>query len=158
LAIHIRHSDKGGTNRKKIPLEAFLPYAEAYLQAGGSSIYLATDSSDVLKTIPKQWPKVVLKALIRQSDDVLRSSDRKAVFVLGEANPHRTNMEVLVDILAMSKCQFFVHGFSAVSEAVMYLNLELHHQSVDLETHPNNLPMSPKGFEELVRKRIRKQL
>ena len=29
---------------------------------------------------------------------------------------HRTNTEVLVDILAMAKCNWFLHGLSAVSE------------------------------------------
>jgi hypothetical protein len=154
LAMHIRHSDKGGTNRKKIPVESFLPYAQAYMDAGGTCIVLATDSLDVLDKISKEWPPNLSRAILRQSDHVLRSSNRKAVFAIGEHSHDRTNTEVLVDILAMSKCHFLVHGFSAVSEAVMYLNFDLHKNSVDLEEHPLNHRMTSEKFQELVRKRI----
>jgi hypothetical protein len=154
LAMHIRHSDKGGTNRKKIPVESFLPYAQAYMDAGGTCIVLATDSLDVVDKISKEWPPNLSRAILRQSDHVLRSSNRKAVFAIGEDSHDRTNTEVLVDILAMSKCHFLVHGFSAVSEAVMYLNFDLHKNSVDLEEHPLNHRMTSKKFQELVQKRI----
>jgi hypothetical protein len=155
LAMHIRHSDKAGTKRKRIPLEAFLPYAQAYVQAGGKTVVLATDSADVLTRIDKEWPPDITQTIVRQSGDVLRSSDRKAVFVLGDTTHDRTNREVLIDILAMSKCRFFVHGFSAVSEAVMYLNFDLHHHSVDLEEHPLNRRKSPEEFRRLVNDTLR---
>eukprot|EP00934_Nitzschia_sp_Nitz4_P006970 Nitzschia sp. Nitz4//scaffold169_size48518//31504//32691//NITZ4_007076-RA/size48518-processed-gene-0.95-mRNA-1//-1//CDS//3329538400//6960//frame0 len=156
LALHIRHSDKGGTNRKKIPLSDFLPYAQAYVNGGGNAIVLATDSTSVLDEIKSTWPNKIQEIILRQSDDALRSSDRKAVFVLGQSNHHRTNTEVLVDILAMSKCRFFVHGFSAVSEAVMYLNFKLHSNSVDLEDHPLNHPLTPAAFEGVVKRALSK--
>lgn len=153
LALHVRHSDKGGINRRQIPLDKFFSYANAYAQAGGTTIYLATDSNQVLETVLK-WHFHNNMTILHQSGDVIRSSNRKAVFTLAENSHHRTNTEVLVDILAMSRCRFLVHGFSAVSEAVMYLNLDLHTNSVDLEDHPNNIPTNPKEFETLVRKNL----
>jgi hypothetical protein len=180
LAMHVRHSDKGGSNRKRIAVESFLPYAEAYQKAGGQRIFVATDSGQVLATIHNTWPPRV-RALVRsQGDDIpihyaatggskssggttttttsnvtsstLRSDSKMPVFKL--YGHHRTNTEVLVDILAMSKCSFFIHGFSAVSEATIYLNFpRLHDYSVDLENHPlnNEERKSPHEFETLVR-------
>jgi hypothetical protein len=126
LAVHIRHSDKGGLARKKIPVAEFLPYVMAYAQHGGK-VYLATDSSRVVEQVEKEWAQ---SSLIVQGG-IVRSAISKPVFRQGSHN--RTNTEVLVDILAMSRCQFIVHGFSAVSEATHYLNPSLHNRSVDLE-------------------------
>lgn len=157
LALHIRHSDKGGTNQKPIPLESFLPYVEAYLQAGGTRIVLATDSAEVITSISTWWPKNITRTILRQPDDVVPSSNREDVFVLGDTNHDRTNRQVLVDILAMSQCGFMVHGFSAVSEAAIYLNLHLHENSVDLEDHPLNMRLTPSEFQAMVESRRSKE-
>ena len=58
---------------------------------------------------------------------------------------HRTNTEVLVDILAMAKCNWFLHGLSAVSEAVFYWNGNLHYRSVNLEFHQFYKPKGSSG-------------
>ena len=150
LAVHIRYSDKAGTKRKRIPLSTFLPYVQAYLQGGGKTIVLATDSAEVLSQISKEWPTDVTQAIVRQSNNVLRSDGKTAVFVVASKSHDRTNREVMIDILAMSKCQFFLHGFSAVSEAVIYLNLDLHDHSIDLEHHPLSRRKTPSEFRTLV--------
>jgi hypothetical protein len=155
LALHIRYSDKAGTKRKRIPLQSFLPYVQAYQQGGGKTVVLATDSEEVLANISKEWPTDVTQTVVRQSNDILRSDGKTAVFVAGSKSHDRTNREVLIDILAMSKCQFFVHGFSAVSEAVMYLNFDLHEHSIDLEDHPLSRRMSPSEFQTLVNETLR---
>merc|ERR1712232_1438612 len=80
-----------------------------------------------------------------QGPYVVRSSWKWPAHML--ENHHRTNSEALVDILAMSKCQFLLHGNSAVSEAAIYLNFDLHHQSVNWED-PDR--MSVPQFEQLV--------
>lgn len=146
LAMHIRHSDKAN-KRDKIALAAFLPYCQAYVEAGGKLIYLATDSSRVIDKIKEEWPPHVTSAITWQRN-IIRSPNETAVFdpaVLSYAQEngggggqqqqhhHRTNSEVLVDILAMSRCQWLLHGLSAVSEATIYTNLKLHDSSVNLE-------------------------
>jgi hypothetical protein len=55
-----------------------------------------------------------------------------AAFDLG-VSPHRTNVEALTDVLALSKCTFLLHGLSAMSEAVLYLNPGLVARSINLE-------------------------
>jgi hypothetical protein len=61
----------------------------------------------------------------------VRSNDSTPVFTM--ASHHSTNTQVLVDILAMSKCQHLLHGLLAVSEAAHYFNPSLHGRSVNLE-------------------------
>jgi hypothetical protein len=135
MALHIRHSDKAN-RRKRIPVKKFLPYVQAYAEAqkGGKdysyTIYLATDSDKVIDEIHRTWPANTVSR-IKWQKGVVRSNDTTPVFTM--ASHHSTNTQVLVDIVAMSKCQYLLHGFSAVSEAVHYFNPSLHDQSVNLE-------------------------
>ena len=172
LAVHIRHSDKAD-RRKRIPLDDFRPYIEAYFQAAlwvGTTIiiYIATDSNQVLKDIYDTWPKKLTSYIrFQQASDadgpVLRSDNTTAVFELSN-NHHRTNTEVFVDILAMAQCEFMVHGMSAVTEAAHYLNLRLHNQSVNLEEEvmssttnylrSTKATMTAKEFGTMARKRM----
>jgi hypothetical protein len=141
LALHVRHSDKAN-RRKRIPVQKFLPYVRAYVEEEEKRnnrhdddpfvVYLATDSDNVIYEIKTTWP-LNLVARIKWQDRVIRSNDTTPVFTLSSSH-HLTNTQVLVDILAMSKCQFLLHGLSAVSEATHYLNIDLHrNKSVNLE-------------------------
>ncbi|CAB9518624.1 glycosyltransferase family 15 protein [Seminavis robusta] len=133
MAVHIRHSDKAN-KRTKIPLAAFLPYCQAYLEENSNDdvyIYVATDSSRVLDKIQTEWPEPVQRH-VRWQDHVIRSPNGTAVFEqaflqqqqqqgsTSSSGHHRTNTEVLVDIAAMARCDWIVHGLSAVSEAAIY--------------------------------------
>lgn len=153
LAVHIRHSDKSGKARRRIRHQDFLPYINAYLQNGGEQVYLATDSSSILERVQAEWSHV---KLIAQSG-IVRSAVFKPVFHQGSHD--RTNREVLIEILAMSKCQFMIHGFSAVSESTHYMNPSLHNRSVDLED-PNHMNATEFGalVARIASERIRKKL
>ncbi len=145
--VHIRHSDKVG-GRRKVPMEEFVPYVQAYVDAGGTCIYLATDSSHVLHTAQTSWPWSIRSKLHSLGPHVIRSSNDTAVFDLG-VNRHRTNVEILVEILALSKCHFMIHGFSAVSETAIWIHYPtLHEQSVNLEDAEHR---NVTEFEQLVR-------
>lgn len=144
IGLHIRWSDKAD-GRSLVQVDAFLPYVTTFVQQGGEEIFLATDSDKVLKAIELEWPHNIQTKIRRQSRTVL-SKDETAVFKLGFSQ-HRTNTEVLTDILALSKCTFMLHGLSAVSESAMYLNPDLIDQSVNLED-PNH--MTVLEFEALV--------
>jgi hypothetical protein len=143
--VHIRHSDKAGLARHKLPVDDFYPYIQAYRANGGSNIYLATDSSRVVDQVQRSW---INMTLIVQGG-IVRSDKRRPVFY--QATHNRTNTEVLVDIVALSRCQFLIHGFSAVSESSHYLNPRLHNMSVDLEDPEH---MSPSSFGDLVKREI----
>lgn len=129
LGLHIRHSDKAA-GRRVVAVSEFLPYVQAFVAAGGESIYLATDSTLVWQEIQSTWPPSTV-ARITYTPDLVRSSDEKAVFDLDHHD--RTNQEVLRDIVKLSKCRFLIHGLSAVSEAAIWMNIELDERSINLE-------------------------
>lgn len=125
VALHIRATDKGH-GRKKVPLNQFRRYIKAY----NGDVYLATDDAKVVTTV-SGWMKNGQQ--LRYQQDAFRSTSSEPTFTLMKNNTHRTNVESLVDIYAMARCSSFVHGFSAMAEAVIYLNLNLHHRSVNLD-------------------------
>ena len=131
LGMHIRHGDKD-VERYYIEADKFLAFAEAFVNNGGRSIYLATDSAKVVETVLNEWPKHVADRVVYQSSVQGRSSNNTAAFDLG-ISAHRTNIEALTDILALSKSTFFLHGLSAMSEAAMYLNPGLVERSINLD-------------------------
>lgn len=144
LGMHIRHTDKA-SNRRVLEVGEFLPFAQSFVDNGGAHIYIATDSRKVMETIQTEWPERVRSKVRTMGDDIVRSSSETAVFHI--ANHHRTNQEILVEILALANCQFLINGHSAVTEATFWLNFDLHFRSVNLED-PDHL--SPHSFGELV--------
>ena len=158
LGLHIRHSDKAA-GRRIVSTAEFLPFAEAFVANGGHQIYVATDSVKVLEEIQLSWPANVrnkVRSLGGNANkespattSVVRSSNEKAVFNM--ASHHQTNKEALTEILAISRCQFLVHGFSAISESSIWINLDLHNQSVNLEDEEH---MDSEVFGTLVRSAI----
>ena len=131
--------------RRIVDTDEFLPYVEAFLNSGGRWVYLATDSEKVIRHIKTRWPDNVLKAIRSMGDDVIRSNDMQAVFDIG--SHHRTNTEVLVEIISLSYCNFLVHGLSAVTESSIWINIDLHYTSVNLEDQDH---LSENEFKDLV--------
>jgi hypothetical protein len=113
---------------------------------GGKCVYVATDSLTAMEYVAKKWPKPATRT---QGLNVVRSAKNVSVAYMDEEQHHRINSEALVDILAMSKCDILVHGFSTMSEAAIYLNPKLHRQSVNVED-PH--PLSNEQYKAMVRK------
>jgi hypothetical protein len=156
LAAHIRLTDKA-SGRDKKGLEAYRPYIEAFAKATAflpkeeresllPFIYIATDDASVLPTIQKEW-KIVSNRVRFQPDTYRSQEEHLPTFKLLAHDKHRSNTEALVDIYAMSKCCYFVHGYSGMSEAVVYINPKLHALSVNIDDDER---MTPKEFEHLV--------
>jgi len=144
LGLHIRHSDKAA-GRRVIETDEFLPYVESFLAAGGRWVYLATDSEKVVEHIKQKWPRNVLRIVRSMGDNIVRSNDLQAVFDID--SHHRTNTEILVEISALAKCQFIIHGLSAVTESSIWINIDLHYTSVNLEDPQH---MNTDEFQNLV--------
>jgi len=146
LAVHLRNVDKEGIHRKKFPPNKFRDYLAAFAQAGGKDIYIASDSRRSLEYIMEHFPPNVQRMIRTQGSFVVRSSWKWPAHMLEKH--HRVNSEALVDVLAMSKCQLLLHGNSAISEAAIYLNMNLHNQSVNWED-PDRL--SPAEFYSMAK-------
>jgi calcineurin-like phosphoesterase family protein len=145
LSIHARLTDKGN-GRKKPPLERFQQYAEAYVNASnGGSIYIATDDGTIFDRIRATWTI----ADLHYQQGVIRSSGNAAIFRTFQNETHRTNTEGIVDMYSMSKCDFFVHGFSAMAEAAVFINPGLHNRSVNVDAEKIHL-ISVEQFRRLV--------
>jgi len=133
MGMHIRHSDKV-VERRVIHTDEFLVFAKTFVWNGGRSIYIATDSTKVIDSIMETWPEEVISHVVYQGSVLGRSTNTTAAFDIGVSR-HRTNVEALTDVLALSKCTFFLHGLSAMSEAVLYLNPGLISRSLNLEEY-----------------------
>lgn len=151
LGLHIRHSDKAA-GRRVVEVDEFLPYVRSWVHAIEQAsqvpiIWLATDSTQVMKHVDEVWPHEITQFIRTLGGDedhaVLRSGNKTAVFDLGKGNTdvltghHRTNVEVLVEIRALSHCHYLIHGLSAVSESSIWMGsahgTDLHRRSVNLE-------------------------
>ena len=150
LAMHIRHSDKAN-KRKRIPVKDFLPFVQVYMghistqQQTSPSVFLATDSNKVIDNIQSNWPKEIVSHISWQNQ-IIRSNDTMPVFTM--ASHHITNTQVLTDIVAMQKCQYMLHGLSAVSEAVFYLNDKV--VGINLELPGDGGSMNVEEFESML--------
>lgn len=146
LSMHIRMTDKGH-GRVKMPLELFQDYAEVYAKgSGGKPIYVATDDATVLSTIKSQWN---IQSLQYQQDVIRMNGGEAAIFQIFYNETHRTNKEGLVDIYALAKCDFFIHGYSAIAEAVFFINLGLHNRSINVDVPKEEL-VTVEAFEDQV--------
>lgn len=150
MAAHVRLTDKDTSAvRDKKGLEAYRPYMEAYANAtrqDKSPIYIATDDARVFDTIYKEWPKEMSSRVIQQQG-VMRSDSDTPTFKILQGDKHRSNTEALVEMYAMSRCSFFVHGFSGMAEAAVYINPTLHDRSVNIDDEGR---LSPKEFGDVV--------
>lgn len=154
LGLHIRGTDKEAVSgRKIVPVATFLDFVIKFLANIPTStkglIFVATDDLKVVKEIQSTWPAYVLNhTFIPQ--EMLRSSGESNPFNAHRNERHRVNTEVLHDLIMLSQCDFFLHGHSALSEAVIYSNLKLHQRSVDLEFDEGKRQMSIAQFGDLV--------
>ncbi len=147
LGLHIRWSDKK-IARRILRVDEFLPFVQAYSHHHAKPcIYLATDSWLVWEEIQAAWPQNLLSLFYQQSAVLIRSNDTRHVADLG--SHHNVNHQTLVDIVALSRCSFLIHGHSAVSESAMYLNPALFDRSINLED-PDRFIINATDFVQLI--------
>lgn len=131
LSVHLRNGNKNGKNRKKMRADVFLPYMKAFIEAGGEKIFVASDSHRPLQYIKENFPPDIVSRIQTAGPYVARTFKEWPSSMLDK--PHRIVSEVLADILALSKCDVLLHGYSTTSEAAIYFNTKLFNNSVNLE-------------------------
>jgi hypothetical protein len=147
VAAHIRLTDKA-SGRDKKGLEYYRPYIKAYADANpDGKIYIATDDGNALDAIRRDWTRKITSRVIFQEGAFRSRTEDLPTFELLKNNKHRSNLESLVEIYAMAKCSYFVHGFSGMAEAVVYINPQLHQRSVNIDDEGD---ISPQQFFNLV--------
>ena len=130
LAMHIRRTKNDEVH---VDLNAYMNYATAFMEAGGKRIYLATASESVYPKIKSSWSSKIHKRIIRNKRSKSSSTEQH---ISEQVNHHQSNMDAIVDIYAMAKCDFILHGQSSLSEAVIYVKPELQDRSVNFALPP----------------------
>jgi len=130
MSMHVRLTDKANGRDKK-DVGAYLPYATTFASVTGFEfpIYLATDDSTIVSHIRQ----ALSPAIVLMQENVVRSESETPTFELLQNDTHRSNTEALVEIYSMAKCSYFVHGYSAMAEAVVYISPDLHEGSINVD-------------------------
>eukprot|EP01084_Bolivina_argentea_P258324 435474_1 len=148
LGVHMRGTDKvqPWSIRHVIKPEQYMSYIASFIEYFGpkAKIFFATDDQNYLMFVKNNWYKYVkeykqysFNNVVKTQNNVTRSSNSTAVFNLNIKSKYNIGKQVLLDILLLSKCDWFIHSSSAVSEAVFYNNFKLHYHSVHIEYTEN---------------------
>ena len=143
IGVHLRDTDKFVS--PKVPPERYYALIDAYVaQHGGCGnaptplIYLATDDAGYQRTLLRRYGGHCVAQL--NDGHVTRANKTKAIWadrgVAGDA--HSKGLEVVLDALLLSKCDFLLKSASSVSEFAIYWNPRLANNSFDfsLEGQP----------------------
>lgn len=122
LGIHIPdpgyRRKSGSWVQNKYPDTLYQDYITTYKDAGGSCVYLATDSFTIWGKIASQYAN--LTTLFTQADTVRNRKQVPAHYM--EESIQRLGSETLVDIWNLKRCGWLVHGYSGISELVLFWN------------------------------------
>lgn len=126
LGVQMRGSDKfdfgsGPNLGRKVMPEEYFPLIDAYLESApeGTKIFMATDQRQWLKIVQEAYPgKVLSFAEASLSDD-----DQNRIF--SEGNNAVRGVEVLVDLMLLSRCARLIKCHAAVGEMAATLNADL---------------------------------
>jgi len=134
IGIHLRGSDKGAEADAIKPIDVInkaQEYAESVknMTTGSSVKFLvASDEARLINFARKK-----LQGTVITYDGATRSTNGKPVHISDKDDKkemgYRANLgrDVLVEVLLLARCQFFVHSQSNVSTAVIFFNPELIH-------------------------------
>lgn len=93
-------------------------------------VYLATDCQATYDAT-----KMYLGNRLLSQNDWIRSNDGSGIHLNPYYKKHRSNKalhgeQVVIDWLLLSRCSYFIHGFSNLSAAVLFMNPNIPHMNV----------------------------
>jgi hypothetical protein len=144
LGVHMRGTDKH--LRPITPPAAYFPFIDAFIrsrEAAGQTVrlVLATDDSSFASETTARYG-----GRVAQQASVLRAEGRNAIWRSRGGDAHRRGLEVIVDTLLLSRCDFLLKGASAVSEFALYFAPHLVNRSFDFSIRDNPRPhWMPRG-------------
>ena len=133
LGVHIRRTDKFligmyGTTQKHAPvdLELFKEEIDKIVNAY-DYIYLATDCTDAVDYIKKLYGKKVIYNI-----NAIRGNSTRSIHNnFKDLSGYIKGLNVLTDVIFLSKCKHLIRSSSNVSVTSLYLNLDLTHLNVN---------------------------
>lgn len=139
LGVHLRGSDKPIWQNWATPIDEYFPWIDAFLLQFGpdARIFLATDD---LPLRNKMLDRYGARRVYQQAQGQILSGSIEAPLWANKSNSdaYRRGVEVLVDIMLLSRCNFLLKSQSQVGEFAMYLNPHLINNSYDFKVagHP----------------------
>jgi len=142
LGVHMRGTDKieraGGG--RIIPAREYAEYANAYLtRYKGSRVFVATESKSLLaefKGLVSDPGRVRSRMVLRSNSTFKRKGQtlEQNIFLdLKTGSGYRKGLDVVLDVILLSRCDYLVHGASAVSEGAIWFDIRLHNRSVHIQ-------------------------
>lgn len=137
LGVHIRRTDKFligmyGTTQKHAPvdLEIFKEEIDKIVD-DYDYIYLATDCIDAVNYIKKLYGKKVIYNI-----NAIRGNSTRSIHNnFKDLSGYIKGLNVLTDVILLSKCKHLIRSSSNVSITSLYLNLDLTHLNVNEKYH-----------------------
>lgn len=130
IGIHLRGTDKIWGGKKILP-EDCMPFIDKILDENNNAkIFLATDDPDYIQPIVEKYGDIV-----KYTDS---QRDKENIFLVNKGSNYQKGLDVLIDCLLLSKCNFLIKSSSAVSEFAIYFNLNLHNNSINLQYDCSN--------------------
>ena len=125
-------SDKG-SNRHSVTRRAFAPFVDDFFGVfPHGRVYVATEDEGYAQSVQATWmQRWAGRVFVPNITTRVRGETKKGNFKVHDAQ--QVAHDVLLDIQMLAKTDYFVHGASAVAEAVMYTNPALHLRSTHLE-------------------------
>eukprot|EP01084_Bolivina_argentea_P121920 216077_1 len=141
LGIHMRGAGKvqKWSIRRVVKPYEYMPYISSFIEYFGTNakIFFATDDANYYTYVKNNWNKYVKEYIKYPFEKTVFSQNNTAVFNLKVKSKYLIGKQVLFDILLLSKCDWFIHASSAVSEAVFFNNFNLHSHSIHIEYTQN---------------------
>ena len=141
LGLHMRGSDKRSGRRKIYPC-VFEAYLVDFFNAFPNGVaYVATESSVYASYAHRAWRGRWGERVYVPSIQT-RVASKVANFVAASEKQLQVAHDVFVDMQLLARADYFLHGASAVAEAVIYTNPALHWRSTHLEYEAACAPMN----------------
>ena len=134
LAIHVRGTDIKESynniefkkmNIHKKGLDDYFKCVDLYIN-NYDKILICTDEQKILDSFINRYKSKVIYY------DSIRSTDGSPIHLNNNNDKFKAGQDVVVESLLMSKCSFFIHGFSNVAAAVKIYNIDLETKNIDL--------------------------
>jgi len=139
IGLHMRGTDRdtlGGRSwrvpRSHLGSHLYAGHVDKFLAENpGAGIYLATDDKRFAKEAMKRWQNIKMR-------DIPRAKRQEHLFVNNEGHKKEEGLNVLIDILLLTRCDQFLHGSSEVAWAVRWMAGKRSWPAVNVEAPESN--------------------
>ena len=129
IAVHYRGTDIYRPKQKdfkKAKVEECFDEIDALLAEGYEAIFLATDEESILEKFKDRYGSILFYS------DIKRSHDGQALHLSGP-NRREPGETAMIDVLLLSKCDFFLYGDTNLSVVARMFNPNMNAKNMDVK-------------------------